>query len=353
MKKTSAFARVEREQPTGASNRAVLNAAVIGLGWWGQTVVDMMSGSAKLRFVKAMTRSAAGAAFARQHGMEVSDDYAAILRDPHVDAVILCTPHSVHFDQVVQAAAAKKHVFCEKPLTLTRREAERAIHACNENRVVLGVGHERRFDPAIMEMRRRLNAGELGVPLQIEANFHQDKFVGLPSTNWRMSSAEAPAGPLTATGIHMLDLAVSFFGPAERVVASVRHHEGVLANGDALALLVTFKSGSNALISAILATPYDGRFALYGSKEWAEMRDLTHPDAPTGSLLTVCRKGGERSSTQYPTVSAVRANLEAFAAAARGDAPYPTPQSEMVATVAALEAVIKSVRTGRVETVEG
>jgi predicted dehydrogenase len=352
MKKTPASAS-EREQPTGASNRAVLNAAIIGLGWWGRTIVDAVGNSTKLRLVKAMTRSAAGAAFARQHGMEISDDYAAILRDPHVDAVILCTPHSAHFDQVVQAAAAKKHVFCEKPLTLTRRETERTIQACNENRVVLGVGHERRFDPAIVEMRRRFDAGEFGLPLQIEANFHQDKFLELPSANWRLSSAEAPAGPLTATGIHMLDLAVSFFGPAERVVASVRGHDDLLANGDTLALLVTFKTGSNALISAILATPYDARFALYGSKGWAEMRDLTHPDAPTGSMLTVCRKGDERSSAQYPAVSAVRANLEAFSAAALGGAPYPPPQSEMIATVAALEAVIKSARTGRVETVEG
>ena len=337
----------------GASSRAVLNAAVIGLGWWGQTVVEMLRDSAKLRPIKAMTRSAGGTAFARQHGLQVSGDYAAILRDPAIDAVILCTPHTTHFDQIVLAAAAKKHVFCEKPLTLTRREAERAVAACNENGVVLGVGHERRFDAPIIEMRRRLDSGELGVPLQIEANFHQDKFLDLPSTNWRLSSEEAPAGPMTATGIHMLDLAVSFLGPAARAMANVASHDGLLANGDTLGMLITFKCGANALISAILATPYDGRFALYGSKGWAEMRDLSHPDAPTGSSLTICGPNGERSTTQYPAVPAVRSNLEAFADAARGEAPYPMPQSEMIATIAALEAVVKSVRTGQVEAVEG
>ncbi len=331
----------------------MLNAAVIGLGWWGQTIVEMLRRSEKLRATKAVTRSAAGTEFARQCGVQISTDYAETLRDPGIDAVILCTPHTTHFDQILLAAAAGKHVFCEKPLTLTSREAEAAIEACNRNRVVLGIGHERRFDAPIVEMHRRLNKGELGTPLQIEANFHQDKFLDLPAGSWRLSSAEAPAGPLTATGIHMLDLAVSFFGPAERAFATVARHDGVLANGDTLGALVTFKCGANALISAILATPYDGRFALYGSKGWAEMRDLSHPDAPTGSSLTISRKDGERSSAAYPATPAVRVNLEAFAAAAGGGAPYPVPQREMVATIAALEAVARSVRTGRVETVAG
>jgi predicted dehydrogenase len=330
-----------------------LNAAVIGLGWWGQTVVEMMASSAKLRPVMAMTRSAAGTAFAQRHGLGISGDYAEIVRDPKIEAVILCTPHASHFDQIVQAAAAKKHVFCEKPLTLTRREAVRAVEACAANGVMLGVGHERRFDPAIVELRRRVDAGEFGVLLQVETNFHQDKFLGLPSTNWRMSGAEAPAGPMTATGIHMLDLAISFLGPAERAAASVRSHEGLLPNGDTLGLLVTFKNGGNALVSAILATPYDARFALYGTEGWADVRDLTHPDAPTGSTLTICRKGGERQVLDFPPrTPAVLLNLEAFADAIHGVAPYPVPHSEMIATVAALEAVVKSARTGQVEAVE-
>ena len=65
--------------------------------------------------------------------------------------------------------------------------------------------------PAIVEMRRSAAAGELGRLLQVEGNFSQDKFLGLPEGNWRLSEREAPAGPMTATGVHLLDLAVSFF----------------------------------------------------------------------------------------------------------------------------------------------
>src|SRR5215212_10222787 len=100
-------------------------------------------------------------------------------------------------------------------------------------------------------------AGELGNLLQIEANFSQDKFLSLPSDNWRLSQKEAPAGPMTATGIHLLDLSVGVFGAAAHVFASVKTLGSHLTNGDTLAILVNFKSGGHALLSAILATPFD------------------------------------------------------------------------------------------------
>src|SRR6185295_13571136 len=159
------------------------------------------------------------------------------------------------------AANAGKHVFCEKPLSLSRSDVLRAIDAVNKNHVVLAVGHEKRFEPPIQEAMRLVKSGELGTPLQIEANFVQDKFLSLPADNWRLSAKEAPAGPMTATGIHLLDLSVGVFGPAQRVFASVRTLGSQLVNGDTLAILVNFKSGGNALLSAILATPFDGRFA--------------------------------------------------------------------------------------------
>ncbi len=330
----------------------MLNAAVIGLGWWGQTVVEMLANSPKIRPIRVMTRSREGAAFARAHDLAVSADFMAVLKDPKVEAVILCTPHSTHYQQVLDAAAAGRHVFCEKPLTLTRREAEAVITACNTRGVTLGVGHERRFDLAILELRRRVAAGELGTLLQVEANFNQDKLIALSADNWRLSAQEAPAGPLTATGIHMLDLAISFLGPVERVMVNVRQLGSPLINGDTLGALAIFKSGANALIGAVLATPFDGRFALYGNSAWADVRDLSHPDAPTGTLLTLCHKGNRRECLDFKAASAVRANLEAFADAALGRSPYPVPQDEMIWTIAALEALFKSAASGRVETVE-
>jgi predicted dehydrogenase len=324
----------------------MLGVAVIGLGWWGRVIAPLLKTSSKLRLVTGADPVATGFDF------PVVKSYEEALRHPDVQAVILCTPHTLHTDQIVKAAAAKKHVFCEKPLSLSRADVLKAVRACNDNRVALAVGHEKRFEPPVQELMRMLKAGDLGTPLQIEANFVQDKFLSLPPDNWRLSPKEAPAGPMTATGIHLLDLSVGVMGAADRVFASVKTLGSQLANGDTLGILVNFKSGGNALLSAILATPFDGRFAVYGSKGWAEARDKAHPESPQGWMLTTHIRGKEKQSREFPPANAVLANLEAFADAAMGRAPYPVPQEQMIANVSALEAIFRSAASGKVETVE-
>jgi predicted dehydrogenase len=313
----------------------------------------MLEGSDKLRLVKAVDVSPAAGQWAASRGLSFATDIAAALEDERVKAVVLCTPHSLHTQQIARAAAAGKHVFCEKPLALTRAAAAASVAVCNENGVVLAVGHERRFEPPMLELKRLARSGELGTLLQIEASFTQDKFLSLPADNWRLDGREAPAGPMTATGIHLLDLAVGLLGPAEQAFARARQLGSRLANGDTLGALVGFKSGANALLSAILATPFAGRFALYGSAGWAEVRDKAHPEAPAGWTLTLCRSGGHPETVDYAPATAVRANLEAFADAALGRAPYSVPQAEMIANIAALEAIFRSAESGRVEAVEG
>jgi predicted dehydrogenase len=285
-------------------------------------------------------------------GIRTLTSFEDALKDPAVQGVVLCTPHTQHTEQIIAAASAKKHVFCEKPLSLSRAEVLRAVAACNANGVALGVGHEKRFEPPVQELVRAAKAGELGTLLQIEANFSQDKFLSLTPDNWRMSEAEAPAGPMTATGIHLLDLSVGFLGPAQHVFAKVRQLGSRLTNGDTLGILVSHKSGANSLISAVLATPFDGRFAVYGNKGWAEVRDKAHPEAPKGWTLTRSTRGSEKKLIDYPPATAVLANLEAFADAAAKRAPYPVPQDQMIANVSALEAVFRSVKSGTVEAVE-
>ena len=324
-----------------------LRVAVVGLGWWGRTIVPLLKDNAKLKVVCGVdVRPVA------LDGIRTLTSYEEALRDPEVQGVVLCTPHTQHTEQIVAAAHAKKHVFCEKPLSLSRADVLRAVKACNENEVALAVGHEKRFEPPVQELFRLAKAGELGTLLQIEANFSQDKFLSLTPDNWRMSQAEAPAGPMTATGIHLLDLSVGLLGPAQHVFAKVRQLGSRLINGDTLGILVTHKSGANSLISAILATPFDGRFAVYGNRGWAEVRDKAHPESPQGWTLTRSSRGSEKKVLDYPAANAVLANLEAFADAAAKRAPYPVPQDQMIANVSALEAVFRSAASGKVEAVE-
>jgi predicted dehydrogenase len=331
----------------------MLNIAVIGLGWWGRIIVDLARGSDKLQVVRVADVSPQAASFAGERQLSFSGSFDEVLADPRVQAVVLCTPHSQHTDQIVQAARAGKHVFCEKPLSMSRADVMRAVEAVEQAGVALAVGHEKRFEPPILEIMRLLKTGALGTPLQVEANFSQDKFLSLASDNWRLSGKEAPAGPMTATGIHLLDLSVGVFGEADTVHCSVKQLGSPLTNGDTLAALVTFKRGGHALISAILATPFAGRFAVYGSQGWAEVRDRTHPEAPEGWTLTTCLRGQRAESVEMPPAPAVLHNLEAFADAATGGAAYPVPREQMIANVSALEAIFRSARSGNIEQVEG
>src|SRR6266513_1371311 len=118
-----------------------------------------------------MRRIAADGTGEAQHGLEAVGALDVVLADPSIDAVVLATPHSLHCEQIVAAAAAGKAVFCEKPLALKKAEAARAIDACRAAGVVLGVGTDKRFFPSLRELLRMVKSGELGKILHVEAHF--------------------------------------------------------------------------------------------------------------------------------------------------------------------------------------
>jgi predicted dehydrogenase len=343
------------EPQSHPSRMAPVRVGLVGYGWWGKTMARNIVTSSWLKLVAVVeTDPAVRAAMAQDTAITdcaVTDNFSAFLNTPDMDAVILCSPHTFHADQIVAAAQAGKHVFCEKPLCMTLADAQRAIASCEQHARIIGIGHERRFEPAVLQLRADIAAGQLGTVLQIEGNFSQDKFFALPKDNWRLSNKHAPVGPLTATGIHLVDLAIAILGPAEAVWARLATRGSDFENGDTLGLMLAFPSGANALISAILATPFEGRFTVYGSKGWLEIRDRTHPENPTGwDITTVLRDQAPHTHFVAPHAS-VLANLEAFAQAIRGVAPYPVSKPEMLANVAALEAIMTSVRSRTIQTV--
>jgi len=329
----------------------MLKVGLVGIGWWGGTLLRVLSGSSDIKIVVATDVDSSKAATAAEYGARFVADFEAVLADPEVEGVVLCTPQQFHADQIIAAATRGKHVFCEKPLCLTRADAERAVAVCKEHNRVLGVGHERRFEPPVVDLVNRIKAGELGTIVQLEANFSQDKFLALAPGNWRISASN-PVGPVTATGIHLIDLATAILGPAERVLISNKTLATKFENGDTLGMFLNFKNGSNALLSAILTTPFDGRLAVYGSNGWAEVRDKAHPENSEGWTATYVIRGKERETIDYVAAPAVRYNLEAFARAAKGGEPYMISTDQMIDTVAALEAVFESNTTNTIASVK-
>ena len=142
----------------------MVRAAIVGIGRWGRTLVGAVQGqSDRFRFVAGHTRTRGKAeAFCAEHGIALKDSLDDILRDPGIDAVVFATPHREHGPQVERGAAAGKHVFMEKPFTLDRASAARAIAAAQRAGIVLGVAYPRRFHPNMRELKARIDDGRLG-----------------------------------------------------------------------------------------------------------------------------------------------------------------------------------------------
>jgi predicted dehydrogenase len=326
----------------------VINAAVVGLGWWGRKIVEDLSASEVVRVVHGIDLDEAVRA-SMSDLVDTSLTFEDVIDREDVDAVILSTPHKFHANQIVAAADAGKHVFCEKPLTTTGAEAELAIAAITGAGLQLGIGHERRFEPAVIDLRESIRNGDLGKPLVFEGNFSQDKFLDLPHDNWRLSPVEAPVGPLSATGIHLVDLAISIFGTPVEVWARLSTQATQFGNGDTLAITLAFEKGETALITAILATPFVGRVTVLGSEGWMEIRDRNHPEQPQGWDVTRQLRGAELDERFYPPHPSVRDNIEEFAHAVAGDRPYSVPLNEILANARTFEAITQSALSGRVE----
>jgi predicted dehydrogenase len=327
--------------------------ALVGMGWWGKKILSVLrSAPSDIRVVRAVEPNLeAVRALCANEGVALTADYADALADPAVEAVVLATPHSLHGAQIEAAAAAGKHVFCEKPLALTKAGAEKAVRVCHDAGLVLGMGHERRWEPPIARMLAKADAGELGRVHQIEANFGHDKFLALDRDNWRLKADQAPAGGMTATGIHLLDLSVRLLGPAERVWCVCEQLSSDLPQGDTVAAYVKFRGGGTSYVSASLANPFMSRFAVYGSKGWIDIRDKAHVEAPEGWLVTSATAGGPITTVEVPPAEPVKDNLVGFARAVRGTETYPITSEHLVNNIALLEAVFASARSGKVENV--
>lgn len=331
----------------------MLNAAIIGLGWWGKILTQTLAASDKITAVKLTDIDAeGGAAFASEHGIDFTSDYAAVLADVSIDAVILATPHSLHEEQIIAAAVAGKHIFCEKPFCLDRASALRAMEAIEKAGVQVAIGHERRFEPPIIDAMALAHDGKLGPLMHIEANFSHDIFAVLDDTNWRLKTDESPAGGLTATLIHLMDLSISLFGQPDRVLASVECHGDIVKNGDTLTAQVKFENGRTASLNAFTHTPFFSRLAIFGSNGWVEVRDKAHVQAPEGWSFTTCYTDGRAETVEYEIATPVLSNLECFADAIAGKAEYPNTPEQIVQNVSLLEAIVKSTASQEIVKIE-
>jgi predicted dehydrogenase len=316
----------------------MINTAIVGLGWWGKTLVKAARDfGAPLQFMRGVTLEPDTVKdFAAEHGLSISTSFEDVLADKAVQAVVLATPHTKHPAQVQALAAAGKHIYCEKPFALSKAEAQAMLEAVKRARVVIGVGHHFRLMPSMRALAELKASGAFGTIMHVEGNYSHDWLADMPAESWRMAAQESRAGGMTGMGIHVLDCFRDMAGPMKRISALSKARALKLPTGDTTAALIEFDSGATGLLGTTIKTPFRWRIAIFGENGWAESVSETR--------LIVRRAGKDDPEiSDFPQDNHLGRNLDYFGKAVMGQGTFPISPDGILQTASALEAVFKSV----------
>lgn len=319
----------------------MLRAAICGAGHWGMRLIEsVQSASQKISFSAAVTRDPANKRDLANHfGLVLTSRYADVLADPNIDAIVLATPHSHHAAEVVAAADAGKHIFVEKPFTLTRAEAETALASCRRAGITLHVGFNRRYAPAYVEMAKRITNGEIGRLRHLEGQFSGPPSYQTEPDNWRSNRVESPGGGMTARGVHIVDSMVHVAGPVASVFAQSVRLQHTIDVDDTTSFLLRFARGVTGSVGTLHAASAFYRIHAFGSDGALEMRGETE--------LLVSDLAGNTQRVTFDTLDKERAELEHFADAIAEGINFVISPEEIINTVAVTEAVAASSREGK------
>ena len=239
----------------------------------------------------------------------------------------------------MQAAAAGKQVFVEKPFTLTAESGRPAARACAEAGVVLAVGHNRRFCAAAQELKAMMEAGAFGTLLHIEANFSVPGALTYTADRWRASRVESPGGALAGLSVHLIDLVAWLGGPVVRIMGQAKRRAAPVDIDDTTSALFELGSGATAYLGGLFACPYTSFLNVYGT----EANAFAGID---GNRLEVQLPGEQPAARALTPVDTLKAELEEFAEACAGRADYRVRPEEAIHNVAVMEAIVESAEAG-------
>jgi len=212
--------------------------------------------------------------FSDELGAPAVDSLEALLKRDDVQAVLIATPNDLHCEQTLAAAAAGKHVFCEKPMALSVADCDRMIAACQQAGVKLMVGHSTRLAPLVRRLREMVSAGELGRPVFGAASYFFTGFKPRESGVWHVHTARS-GGVLFHMGIHQIDLFHALLGPSRRVqYVGGRYGQQAQDFDDVSSILIEFASGATGTICVAAVSPVPVNEATFlFSGGYARLRD--------------------------------------------------------------------------------
>jgi 1,5-anhydro-D-fructose reductase (1,5-anhydro-D-mannitol-forming) len=322
---------------------------VIGLGRIVKTTIaPAMVAEPECELVAGVSRDQGRAdAFAKEFGARFAyTSYDELLANPEVDAVYIATPNAQHADQVIAAAEAGKHVWCDKPMALDVADARREIEACDRAGVTLGINFHNRHLPWVRDVRGMLADGAIGdvLTIQVEAS------AGVrPLQSWRNDPELAGIGTTFNVGVHAYDF-LSYLLDAEPVeVVAMWDDDGFALEVQSLAL-IRFDNGVTAYVNCNQRVPRPRNdITVYGTTGRIVGDGVTR--ARDDGRLTVTTADGS-TTTPYPDPGAHRLSLLAYTRAVLAGETPNASAADGLRSMRLCEAMARSVAERRVVEVE-
>jgi predicted dehydrogenase len=327
---------------------------IVSPSHWGRKLLDAARATPLLRFGGVFSRDPVNAAeIARDYGGKSFPTYAAMLRDPELEAVLLPTPHFLHREQAELAIAAGKHVFIEKPIATSLADAEAIRNAARAAKRVVAVGHQGRRTGAARKARALINAGDIGRVVHLVAVQGFPTAFGWTDDNWRRDPNLLPGGPLDELGVHYFDLMRYLVGPVTHVtgwqVSDVTPGDAP----DAATASFRFASGVIGSYTTHFVSVGISQLSLYGTQGSLQLNRFgqellrqrivdtqTAKQAGTG-LDPVAFDG------PLPFTTALTEQFEDFAHCIRDGGEPEVGAREAIAALRVSRAILESARTGR------
>jgi len=327
-----------------------LRIGVIGLGWFGEIHCDAMTGTPNMELAALCTRTPERlAALGEKYGVtKTYTDYYDMLADPDIDAVSITTMWDQHTEPALEALAAGKHVFVEKPMASTVEDCEKIMAAAEKSPGILQIGHIARFNPRFRAAKKAIDEGQIGKIVSMTARRN------IPGA-WTPEILNK-IGPIVGDTIHDTDLMLWFTG--DSIVSAYAQTTDVrgLANPDIGHTMYRFAGGASAILETVWCMPantpfdIDERMSIIGTDGLIHIQDTF----PNLGIVTSERGLHSPDTTYWPEYDghrggALREELMYFAdCALRGVDPAISTPREATRALEATLAAEESARTGSV-----
>ena len=346
-----------------ASEQKQVRVGIVGLGRWAKVLTKASKQSTKIDIVSGYSRSEEKrSAFETEMSVRPVGSLEEMLADPTISGVIITVPNEQHRAIAEKVAAAKKHVYTEKPIAHNLEDGLEIAALEKKYGVTVTVGHSARLMAGIRMIKQRIDAGELGKVAFIEANFSNERALELTPQTWRWYKDRAPGGPLSQLAIHHFDV-VHYLGGAMFEVSSIASKLSPVGAevDDQSMTTIRFADGKLGYVGSCWTSPGIFSVRVFGSKGLMHYEiDFGTWDTPhllhQSSTLYIQRGKdgyGKREELVVPESDMFRAELEMFADSCVSGKSPELSADNAITSLAVVNAALKSIeRKGQAVTLD-